>query len=277
MNKEIKKGSMLSMLFVSACFVVLFGLILFSGELVKGQKFVLHLTGTIPMALITAIIFAAVTRHLVNKAKLEQYLEDTIRSNRIHEAEKKDFLEKIKQYEGLTDLYYDIREKLNASQIYEVPILGAYLLEKKVLLKHEQGIEVEFELDGNFSVLNQIDAKDLIDVIDDSVSRIVKMQGEYGNKTDLLNITTYEENGHFVIDLFTFVDYNNTSGRDSATLFSVNNEQFVWNMKKIVNKYKADIEVVVPEHGKDEKNFTSIIRIKFPKEAKGTSTIKRIG
>lgn len=266
-----------SMLFISACFVVLFGLILFSGELANGQKLALNLKGTVPMALVTAIIFAVITKHLVNKAKLEQYLEDTIKSNRIHEAEKKEFLEKIKQYEGLTDLYYDIKEKLNASQIYEVPILGAYLLEKKVLLKHEQGIEVEFELDGNFSVLNKIEAKDLIDIIDNSISRIAKMQEEHGNKPDLLNITTYEENGHFVIDLFTFIDYNNTSGRDSKTIFSVNNEQFLWNMKKVINKYKADIEVIVPEHGKDEKNFTSIIRIAFPKEGKVISSIKRIG
>lgn len=276
MSNEIRTKVNSSLLFISIGFILLFWLILFNSEFVSGEKLVLDLTGTIPIALVTAIIFVTVTKHLVNKARIEQYLEDTIRSNRIHEAEKKEFLAKLEQYEGVADLYYDIRAKLEASQIYEVPILGAYLLEKKVLLQYEQAIKVEFELGGNFAVLNQIEPDDMVKIIDDSISRIIKMQEEYGNKIDQLHIITYEEKDNFVIDLFTFIDYNSTPGRDSETVYNVNNDQFLWNMKKRFNKYKADISILIPEEGKDEGNFTSLIRIKFPHEGRRAAG-KKIG
>ncbi len=277
MKKEMKEYLNSSMLIISICFLLLFWLILFSSDYFYGQRLVVHLTGTIPLAIVAGVIFMIIIKHLVSKAKTEQYLEDTIRSNRIHEAEKKEFLAKLQQFEGLADLYYDIRAKLDASQIYEVPILGAYLLEKKVLLQYEQGIKVEFELGGNFTILKQIESEDLIKIINDSISRIIKMQEEFGNKTDQLHFITYEEADSFIIDLFTFIDYNSAPGRDAETVFNINNEQFIWNMKKSFNKYKADIDVIIPEEGKDERNFTSLIRIKFPQKVKGEAVYKQIG
>lgn len=243
--KDLNNRLLSSLVWILTCFALAFWILFYMDNSLY-EAIYIKKTGLVTIVLSIGLFMT--TKQLVVKARAEQQIEDIKQSNKIHEIEKRQLIEELKKYEGLEHLINDLEEKLESSQLYEIPLISNLLLQKKILL-HQQGVQLEIETDGNLETLNKIDIADFNSIVGNSIKRLKETQSNF------IGLRLYERDNHIELSIFSSVSNMPTSIKELS-----------WQLQKVTKKYKANVDITYEPVNED--NFIPLITINFPKQIK---------